>query len=413
MFFLYSITACGIEENSPSNLSNSTGSYVARLVFPDDITRIETKAEVLRGIDCDDYGISVIRFAFYNADDTPLVDDQFPCSNHHATVTGIPAGNNRRLVVTAEDQNGEVLLRGEERNITIRVNQNTKGGDIPMLPVDSPSGDNLRKEISFFVMDVSSDFSFGTAYATRPYLSTQYVYGIIPITNNSYSETHCFIQLEIISYKDSNDNLLYQKDLLYVTGQVQWDGGTIYTNTCLKPRERGHFVLIDNNDADNLYDNTSFIEVDAISVSTLGINWQDPPADVQEQSGGIYTATSSNVPVINNGTESARLNETSVYILTDSSGEPVIWSFFDSASASILAAGDTATYTASTSYENTGVQGGFSYINFSGIVSSSSPPLYHPTPWPLKSDYYIPEVYKKALNDTKNYREELKQNSLW
>jgi hypothetical protein len=192
---------------------------------------------------------------------------------------------------------------------------------------------------------------------------------------------------------------------------VQWNGSTIFTNTCLRPGESGHFILIDNNDSDDLYDNTSSIEVDAISISTSGTNWQDPTADVQEQSGGTYTATYSSVPVINNGTESAQLNENSVYILTDSSGEPMTWSFFDSASVSILAAGDTATYTSSTNYNNTGVQGGFSYIDFEDVISYSSPPLYNSTPWPLKSDYYTPEEYKEALNDTKNQREELKQNN--
>jgi hypothetical protein len=283
-------------------------------------------------------------------------------------------------------------------------NSNSEEGE------DSVSTD-LRKEISFSVVDVSSDFSFGTAYATRPYASTQYIYGIIPITNNSSSETYCFVRLETINYQDSDGNLLYQEDGSYVYGQVQWNGSTIFTNTCLRPGESGHFILIDNNDSDDLYDNTSSIEVDAISISTSGTNWQDPTADVQEQSGGTYTATYSSVPVINNGTESAQLNENSVYILTDSSGEPMTWSFFDSASVSILAAGDTATYTSSTNYNNTGVQGGFSYIDFEDVISYSSPPLYNSTPWPLKSDYYTPEEYKEALNDTKNQREELKQNN--
>jgi formylglycine-generating enzyme required for sulfatase activity len=53
-------------------------------------------------------------------------------------VAGIPTGNNRRVVVTAESQSGEVLLSGEERNITIRKNRTTEGGDITMTPV-SPS----------------------------------------------------------------------------------------------------------------------------------------------------------------------------------------------------------------------------------------------------------------------------------
>ena len=95
--------SCGPNNGRNSgNGSTTTGSYHASLVFPDNITRIETNAKALEGIDCEAEGIAVIRFAFFDAADTPLVDDQFPCSDHHATVAGIPPGNNRRVMVTAE-----------------------------------------------------------------------------------------------------------------------------------------------------------------------------------------------------------------------------------------------------------------------------------------------------------------------
>jgi formylglycine-generating enzyme required for sulfatase activity len=121
------------------NGGRNTGAYRAGLVFPDDIPHMDTEANALKGIDCDADGISIIRFAFFDASDSPIVEDQFPCSDHQATVAGIPAGNNRRVMVTAEDQGGEVLLRGEAGNITIRKNRITEGGDIAMTPV--PSGD--------------------------------------------------------------------------------------------------------------------------------------------------------------------------------------------------------------------------------------------------------------------------------
>jgi formylglycine-generating enzyme required for sulfatase activity len=135
---LFTINACGVDENSPAGRSNNTGSYAPSLIFPADIPRSGTVANALSGIDCNETGISVLRFAFYDAADTLFVDDQFPCSDHQATVAGIPTGNNRRVVVTAESQSGEVLLSGEERNITIRKNRTTEGGDITMTPV-SPS----------------------------------------------------------------------------------------------------------------------------------------------------------------------------------------------------------------------------------------------------------------------------------
>jgi hypothetical protein len=115
------------------------------LFFADDIAQMDTVANALSGINCDANGIAVIRLAFFDATDTHLVDDQFPGSDHQATVAGIPAGNNRRVVVTAEDQRGAVILRGEERNITIRKNRVTEGSDIAMTPVSSGDQGNVIK----------------------------------------------------------------------------------------------------------------------------------------------------------------------------------------------------------------------------------------------------------------------------
>jgi formylglycine-generating enzyme required for sulfatase activity len=86
--------------------------------------------------------------------------DQFPCSDHHATITGIPPGNNMRVVVTAEDQRGEILLRGEERNITIRVNRDTKGGDIAMLP--PPDRFTIDELGMTFVRIPAGEFTMGS-----------------------------------------------------------------------------------------------------------------------------------------------------------------------------------------------------------------------------------------------------------
>jgi formylglycine-generating enzyme required for sulfatase activity len=142
---LFAMTACGVEENAPSSRSSGTGSYAARLTFPADIPRIDAVANALTGIDCKEQGIAVLRFAFFDGADTPLVEDQFPCSAHQATIKNIQAGNNRRVVVTAEDQKGEVLLQGEENHIIIRKNQATQGGDIEMKPA-KPTNDNQGQD---------------------------------------------------------------------------------------------------------------------------------------------------------------------------------------------------------------------------------------------------------------------------
>ena len=69
---LFVVAACGVDENSSVSRSNGTGSYAAGLFFPADIPRMDTVANALGGINCDANGISVIRFAFFDATDTPL-----------------------------------------------------------------------------------------------------------------------------------------------------------------------------------------------------------------------------------------------------------------------------------------------------------------------------------------------------
>ena len=86
---LFAMTACGVEENAPSSRSSGTGSYAARLIFPADIPRIDAVANALTGIDCKEQGIAVLRFAFFDGADTPLVEDQFPCSAHQAIIKNI------------------------------------------------------------------------------------------------------------------------------------------------------------------------------------------------------------------------------------------------------------------------------------------------------------------------------------
>jgi hypothetical protein len=137
--------ACGPNNNDNHfKNGNSTGTYQACLIFPSKIPSIEPYGTSVSklingGINCAEVGIATLTFSFFSSNNAPIANGTFPCKDHQAVITDIPAGSGITLEVTAEDQSGMALLRGEEREITIVTNQTTQGDDITLYPAGSPS----------------------------------------------------------------------------------------------------------------------------------------------------------------------------------------------------------------------------------------------------------------------------------
>ncbi len=128
------VSGCGDDYSSSDDdydLSN-TGSYACSIKWPEDVPTLETASTVSRGIDCDAAGVATVAFTFYDGSGSYLTGDEWSCSLHQGTVHGIPAGINRRLVVTGKDASGAMLYWGEETGITIVAGQTTQGGEIEM-----------------------------------------------------------------------------------------------------------------------------------------------------------------------------------------------------------------------------------------------------------------------------------------
>jgi hypothetical protein len=47
------------------------------------------------------------------------------CEAHQGTITGVPAGSNRKFVILGKDSSGNVLYRGETTGRTVSANQLT------------------------------------------------------------------------------------------------------------------------------------------------------------------------------------------------------------------------------------------------------------------------------------------------
>jgi hypothetical protein len=146
--FLFSsplFLACGPDGGHQSISDSQTGIYQASLVFPSEVPRIEPSLDasvsklINGGINCSESGIATLTFSFFSADNDPIANGSCLCEDHQTVITDIPAGSGIILEVVAEDKSGTALLRGEERDIIIRANETTDGGDIKLYPANSLS----------------------------------------------------------------------------------------------------------------------------------------------------------------------------------------------------------------------------------------------------------------------------------
>ena len=143
------VVSCGNTDTaSESNDSSSgTGSYSCSISWPDNTSSANNGLIHSNAVDCSDTGIDWVTFTFYDENNIQLMEEDFACDLHSGTVEKIPAGSNRRLVVTAADQNGIVYYQGEQTGIAIVEDQNTDGGEISLESVrvlhDDFSGDDL------------------------------------------------------------------------------------------------------------------------------------------------------------------------------------------------------------------------------------------------------------------------------
>jgi len=128
LFFL----SCGEGHYSYSE----TGSIAFSIAWQDAPLR-ETGPDVIRAasLDCGAAGVATVTFEVYSSSGTYLTGKSWPCSNHQGTVDGVPAGTNRKLIVSGEDSVGNVLYRGEKTGITVTAGQTTNVGTIQVAPV--------------------------------------------------------------------------------------------------------------------------------------------------------------------------------------------------------------------------------------------------------------------------------------
>jgi len=136
------LVSCGEDYTTVSQSDSSdTGSYSFSLSWPDGTAIEGASSTPSRAVDCVAEGIDTIVAAFYNSDGILLKSppDEYICSVHSGSVTGLVPGSNYRLLVRCEDSSGSVLFEGEATGITIVAGETVQGGEILMAAVVTPT----------------------------------------------------------------------------------------------------------------------------------------------------------------------------------------------------------------------------------------------------------------------------------
>lgn len=112
---------------------SSRGGIAFSLIWPDDLKPRGTNSiHAAASINCEDAGISAVSAEVYGADKIPLNSGHWPCNQGQGRLDGIAAGTDLQVVITAVDDEGEVLLRGVKSEIIVLAGQTTDVGAITL-----------------------------------------------------------------------------------------------------------------------------------------------------------------------------------------------------------------------------------------------------------------------------------------
>jgi hypothetical protein len=181
------LIACGDDRDMSYEDSNN-GSISFSIFWLGAPTLSDRSKIQSRALDCEAAGTSIVSFEVMDELGGSLAYAEFPCSRHYGRVDGIPAGSNRKLIVSGLNSEGTLLYRGEKLNITIFTNEVTDVGEIIAFPtffritgkiIDFDTGDPIA-DISVKLVDDDNDIittlitDFDGGYSYEGYLIDLY-----------------------------------------------------------------------------------------------------------------------------------------------------------------------------------------------------------------------------------------------
>jgi hypothetical protein len=136
IFMIFLISGCGGGgDDSFYSESSETGSASFNIAWHDTpVVGAAENAIVTPTIDCEAAGVSIIIFEVYDGSNTYLTSQDFVCSAGQGTITDVPVGTDRELVILGEDAEGNILLHGTITGITVNAGQINDAGTIDVYP---------------------------------------------------------------------------------------------------------------------------------------------------------------------------------------------------------------------------------------------------------------------------------------
>ena len=128
-----SASACTNSNHSPSG----TGSVSFSVEWRGAPTKQPYEAG-FRALDCDAAGVVSVEAHIFDENESYLTaGGPWLCSAHAGTIDNVPAGSNRKVVVSGKDSNGNLLYSGAVTGITVTAGQTTNAGTIVVEPYNS------------------------------------------------------------------------------------------------------------------------------------------------------------------------------------------------------------------------------------------------------------------------------------
>lgn len=144
----------------------TTGAISFNMEWPEDLD--DRPQTLMSAVDCNALGIATIVCNAYNGAESAanlLKGATWQCAAHAGTLTGVPAGSDRRVVVTARDGSGKSIYKGERAGLTVTAGQTVPAGTVTMTAIseDGPFGPTYTNTMGMdFVWISSGTFMMGS-----------------------------------------------------------------------------------------------------------------------------------------------------------------------------------------------------------------------------------------------------------
>jgi hypothetical protein len=122
------LVSCGGSNSSPDESAPDTGALSFRVVYHGATDRRQPQAAI---IDCAGEGVATVEALVYAPDDAPLQNGgPWDCEIGKGTISSVPAGSARTVVILGKDGDGSVVFRGAKSDIQVDAGSENDAGII-------------------------------------------------------------------------------------------------------------------------------------------------------------------------------------------------------------------------------------------------------------------------------------------